>query len=126
MHIYTENHIVRASEIDDLNHVNNVVYLQWINNISIAHWNELASETIKEKYIWVAIRHEIDYLKAAFLEDCIRLNTWIVSLEGVKSIRKVEIYRDDVLIAKSKTTWCLLDAKTHKIVRITKEIEDLG
>jgi len=125
MHIHTETHIVRTSEIDDLNHVNNVVYLQWINNISIAHWNKLASQTIKEKYIWVAIRHEIDYLKAAFLEDNIRLDTWVVSLEGVKSIRKVEIYRGDVLIAKSKTTWCLLNSKTQKLTRITREIKDL-
>lgn len=125
MDTYTEKYTVKKSEIDDLSHVNNVVYLQWVNNISIAHWNNLTTQTIKEKYIWVAIRHEIDYLKPAFLNDSICLKTWIVSLKGVKSIRKVEIYKEDILIAKSETTWCLLDSKTHKIARITKEIEDL-
>ncbi len=125
MHIYTENYIVKKSEIDRLNHVNNIVYLQWINNISIAHWNKIASQAIQKKYIWVAIRHEIDYLKPAFLNDKIHIKTWIISLKGVKSIRKVEIYRGTILLAKSETTWCLLDAKTQKLTRIPKEIENL-
>ncbi len=125
MDTYTKNHIVNASEIDHLNHVNNVVYLQWINDISIEHWNKIATKKIKENYSWVAIRHEIDYLKSAFLKEEIILKTYITSLKGVKSIRKVEIYKKEILIAKSETTWCLLDAKTQKIARIPNEISIL-
>lgn len=123
--MFTYKHTVVKEEIDDLNHVNNVIYLQWINDISILHWTHLSNEEINKKFIWVAIRHEIDYLKPAFLNEEITLKTWISSLKGVKSIRNVEIYRDETLLAKSKTTWCLLDAKTQRITRITKEIEDL-
>ena len=123
--IFTDTHIVTKDEIDDLNHVNNVIYLQWINDISIKHWLKLSNNKINETYIWVAIRHEIDYLKPAFLDDKITIKTWIETLEGVKSIRKVEIYRDKTLLAKSVTTWCLLHAKTHKITRITSEISNL-
>jgi acyl-CoA thioester hydrolase len=125
MKIYTEKHLVEKTEIDALNHVNNVVYLQWINDISIKHWTHLSTKEIRDKYIWVALRHEIDYLKAAFLNEEIILKTWIETLEGVKSIRKVEIYRNGELLAKSKTTWCLLDANTQRITRITKKITDL-
>lgn len=125
MKVFIHKHIVKKEEIDSLNHVNNVVYLQWINDISISHWNELSNKTINSKYIWVAIRHEIDYVKPAFLNEEITIKTWIATLEGVKSIRKVEIYRDHVLLAKSSTTWCLLDAKTQKLTRITPEIQGL-
>jgi acyl-CoA thioester hydrolase len=102
-----------------------VVYLQWINEVAIKHWNSLSNKKIRDKYIWVAIRHEIDYLKPAFLDETITIKTWVTTLEGVKSIRKVEIYRDDVLLAKSQTVWCLLDAKTQKITRITSDLEEL-
>jgi acyl-CoA thioester hydrolase len=122
---YTHTQKVKSNEIDDLNHVNNVVYLQWINDVSILHWNAMATKEIKQKYIWVAIRHEIDYLQPAFLNETINIKTWIETLKGVKSIRHVEIYRDKTLLAKSKTTWCLLDAKTNKITRVTKEMEEL-
>lgn len=123
--VYTHNQKVKPSEIDDLNHVNNVVYLQWINDVSILHWNSIATKAIKEKYSWVAIRHEIDYLQPAFLDDSITIKTWIESLKGVKSIRIVHIYKDNTLLAKSKTTWCLLDAETNKITRVTGEMEQL-
>ena len=125
MKIYTYNLTVKALDIDALNHVNNVIYLQWINDISILHWNSLSNESINKKYIWVASRHEIDYIKPAFLGEKITINTWIETLEGVKSIRKVEILRNNVLLAKSKTTWVLLNAKTQRLARIPTEILDI-
>ena len=125
MKVYINNITVKESEIDSLNHVNNVVYLQWINDVSALHWKMLSNDEINSKYIWVAVRHEIDYIKPAFLNENITIKTWIATLKGVKSIRNVEIYRKDQLLAKSKTTWVLLDAKTQKITRIPKEIEML-
>jgi acyl-CoA thioester hydrolase len=125
MKVYINNIQVRESEIDELNHVNNVVYLQWVNDVSALHWDSLSNDEINLKYIWVAVRHEIDYLKPAFLNEKIIIKTWIATLEGVKSVRKVEIYRGEELLAKSKTTWVLLDAKTQKITRIPKEIEEI-
>ena len=122
---YTHHHTVNENEIDDLNHVNNVVYLQWVNDVSSLHWNTIATKSLKEKYVWVAIRHEIDYLQSAMLNDKLEIHTWIESLKGVKSIRIVHVYRGDTLLAKSKTTWCLLDAKTNKITRITPEMEKI-
>lgn len=120
---YEHHHTVVASEIDELNHVNNVVYLQWVNDVSGLHWNSLAPDALKEKYIWVANRHEIDYLKPAFLGEKLTIQTWIETLAGVKSIRIVHIYKEKILLAKSRTTWVLLDAKTNKIARVTEEIQ---
>lgn len=122
MKVYEYELTVTKDNIDALNHVNNVVYLQWINMVSVKHWKLLSNDKINAKYNWVASRHEIDYLKPAFLNDTIKLKTYIETLEGVKSIRKVAIYKKEVLIAKSSTTWILLDAKTQRITRIPTEI----
>lgn len=116
---------VTKNDIDELNHVNNVVYLKWINVVSMEHWYLLSNDTINSKYIWVASRHEIDYLKPAFLDEEIVIKTYIATLKGVKSIRRVEIYRENQLLAKSETTWVLLDAKTQKLTRIPIEISKL-
>ena len=125
MKIFTNTLQVKEADIDALNHVNNVIYLQWINDISAMHWKSLSNTNIDSKYIWVAVRHEIDYLKPAFLNENITIKTWVDTVKGVKSIRKVAIYRDTILLAKSTTTWVLLDAKTQKVTRIPKEISNI-
>jgi len=122
---FEHSFIVKHEEIDALEHVNNIVYLQWIQNVSALHWNHLASDTIKAQYVWVALRHEIDYISPAFLEDVIRIHTWIDETNGVKSTRIVHVYRENTLVAKSKTVWVLLDAKSKKPKRIGQDILDL-
>ncbi len=116
------NFKVQKNDIDLLDHVNNVVYLQWVNDISEKHWNILSNEDIDSKYYWVATRHEIDYVNQAILGDQITVYTWIGKTGGVRSIRNVHIYRKETLLAKAKTTWCLVDKKTNKPTRIQQDI----
>jgi len=113
---------VQKQDIDALNHVNNVVYLQWVNDISEKHWSILSNREIDSKYFWVAIRHEIDYVNQAVLDDDITVYTWIGETGGVKSIRNVHIYRGQIFLAKARTTWCLVDMKTNKPTRIKEDI----
>ena len=113
---------VKPSEIDSLRHVNNVVYLKWANAVAEKHWSILTNKELESKFYWVALRHEIDYLKPAFLNDEIRIETWIGESKGVRSVRYVHIYKEDNLLVKTKTVWCLIDAVTHKPTRITQEI----
>ncbi|RUA11602.1 MAG: acyl-CoA thioesterase [Flavobacteriia bacterium] len=122
---YKHKYRVKPEDIDTLDHVNNVVYLKWVNEISEKHWGILSNTELDKKYFWVAIRHEIDYLHPAFLNDQITIYTWIGKTVGVRSIRHVHIYREDTLLAKAQTTWCLMDVKTKKITRIGKEIMDI-
>ena len=116
---------VQTKHLDKLNHVNNVVYLQWVNDIAEKHWSILSNDSINKNYYWVAIRHEIDYLNQAFLEDEITVYTWVGESKGVKSIRHVHIYNEEILLAKAQSTWCLIDAKTNKLTRIKQDILDL-
>ena len=67
-------------------------------------------------------RHEIDYKKDAILGDKITFKTWIGETKGVRSIRHVEIYKEDVLLVKAQTVWCMLDVKTLRPTRITESV----
>jgi acyl-CoA thioester hydrolase len=116
---------VKPEDIDELGHVNNVVYLQWVQLVASTHWKSLSSDEIRSKNLWVALRHEIDYLSSTFLEDDIVGYTWVSSLEGVKSTRHVEFYLGESCLAKAKTNWCLLDATTLKPKRIGQDIKAL-
>ena len=122
--LYSYSLKVEKEHIDDLLHVNNVVYLQWVNDISEKHWNELSSKGLNEKYFWVVLRHELDYLNQAVLHDELTLVTWVGESKGVKSVRHVEIYKGEVPLLKAASTWCLIDAKTLKPTRIKDDILD--
>ena len=119
---YEHSFLVESKHLDALNHVNNVVYLQWVNDISEKHWELLSNEDLNSKYFWVCLRHEIDYLNQAILGDEIRVFTWVGESVGVKSVRNVIIYKGDLILTKIKSTWCLIDAKTLRPSRIKEDI----
>lgn len=122
---YRFNILVTENEIDSLNHVNNLIYIQWVLKAAEKHWGILSSDLINEKYVWVVLRHEIDYLASAMLNDEIEVTTWIGESKGSKSDRFVEIKKGDKLMVKAKTTWCLLDKNTMRVVRIPSEVLEI-
>ncbi len=125
MNFYEKTHKVSINDIDEYNHVNNVVYVQWMQDISNDHWHLLIKDIPKPDYVWFVIRHEVDYKSQAVLGDEITIKTWVGKTEGIRSIRHYEIYNKSTLLVKSQTTFCLLDAKSLKPKRITKEVTDL-
>ena len=120
--VFTFHLTITEDVLDALDHVNNVYYMQWVQNAAQKHWDILSTPDLNRKYVWIVLRHEIDYLHAAKLHDKITVNTWVKSVYGVKSERIVEIKKDTELLARAKTTWCLLDKKAMKPVRISSEI----
>jgi acyl-CoA thioester hydrolase len=122
MSVFETTYTVIASDIDELNHVNNVVYLSWIQNIANLHWTQLKQDQDTSAYVWVVIRHEIDYIGQALLGDSIVAKTWVGETGGIRSIRHVEFYKNNKLIVKAQTTFCLVNSKTFKPTRITDQI----
>ena len=122
MQIFETSYNVMSSHIDELNHVNNVVYLEWIQDIANLHWTQLKKEVDTSAYVWVVIRHEIDYIRQALLGDEIIAKTWVGKTGGIRSIRHVEFYKNNKPIVKAQTTFCLVTAKTFKPTRITDQI----
>tara|TARA_B100001996_G_scaffold65057_1_gene46972 strand:- start:203 stop:595 length:393 start_codon:yes stop_codon:yes gene_type:complete len=127
MKVLEKEILVSKNDLDDLNHVNNVVYIQWIQKIAKEHWEKLASNEILDNYYWVLLEHQIKYLYPALLDDKIRIKTYIDSTEEIKSSRIVEIYNNDTnrLLVNSRTIWCLINSKTNKPVRIPDEIRQV-
>ncbi len=125
--IYNHSIRVLSSHIDELNHVNNVVYLQWVQDAAAAHWNARASNSTRRQFNWVVLRHEIDYKSPALLGDEVIAKTWVEGYEGARSTRMVQLRRksDDRLLAEAKTTWCLLNAQTNRPTRITEELRSI-
>ena len=111
---------VTSGDIDDLGHVNNVVYLRWVQDVAIAHWRAAASPEQQEQLAWVALRHEIDYKHPALPGDGIIASTWVGSAEAVRFERFVEILRaaDRRLLAQSRTLWCPVSRSTGRITRV--------
>lgn len=120
--IFTYTHVVIEDEIDTLNHVNNVAYVQWIQDISTKHWSDLTKDNSDLDFVWVVTRHEIDYKGQAILGDKITFKTWVGKTTGVTSIRHVEIYKGSQLLVKAQTVWCMLHAKTLRPARITESV----
>jgi len=118
---------VLPQDIDQLGHVNNIIYLKWVQEAATAHWGHLATEEMKKNYVWMIARHEIDYLKSCVLESRIIAKTWVGESEGVKSVRFVDIVEQDTqtVMAKVKTTWILLDVASKRPKRVTPEIIEL-
>ncbi|MBK7650536.1 MAG: acyl-CoA thioesterase [Flammeovirgaceae bacterium] len=122
--VFSKNILVYQSDIDELGHVNNVVYLGWAQEVAAAHWNVLATPEIKKLNVWVVLRHEIDYLGAAFENDQLVANTWVGETTGPRSIRYVEITNPKTgkTLVKAKTTWCMLDSQSMRPKRIDESI----
>ncbi len=115
---------VEPADIDGLGHVNNVVYLRWVQEIAIAHWRAVASAAEQEKFLWIVVRHEIDYKQPARLGDVILAKTWVGAATRIRFERHTEMLRasDGILLAKARTVWCPIDALTGKLVSVGAEV----
>lgn len=120
--IFSVKFTVTEEAIDALHHVNNAVYVQWMEVVASKHWQFLTEENSFPEYIWVVMKHEIDYKNQAFLGDEIIAKTWVGETKGVTSIRHIEFYKDETLLVAAKTIWAMLDAKTQKPVRLREKV----
>lgn len=115
---------VTANDIDELGHVNNVVYVRYVQEAASAHWNSVTSEEIRNQNVWVVMRHEIDYISPAFAGDELIATTWVGDTNGARSERHVEITQmnSGKIIVRAKTMWCQLDASSFRPKRVDESI----
>ena len=115
---------VSTGDIDEQNHVNNTVYLRWVQGVATAHWQAVASPEAQETVGWVVLRHEIDYKTPAALGDKIILRTWVGKATRLTFERFTEIRRngDGQLLSKARTLWCPINAQTGRPMRVPAEV----
>ena len=127
MQIFQQELIVKQEHLDELNHVNNIQYLKWVQDIAKSHWEQNASSALREDYFWVVLSHHIEYKASALLDEELLLKTYVSESKGVTSIRHVNIYnkQSEKLVATCETKWCFMNRKNNKPARITEEIIQL-
>jgi acyl-CoA thioester hydrolase len=117
-------HIVRvqASDIDELQHVNNVVYFTYLQQAAMAHWYSSVPTQLSDSMRWVVKKHEIEYFKSAVLDEEIIVKTWVENFSGVSSDRHYEIYKSDILLVKARTLWVALDPVSMRPKRVPADL----
>ena len=117
---------VKPEDIDGQNHVNNTVYLRWVQEAATAHWQAIASSEAQKEIGWVVLRHEIDYKASACLGDDVVLRTWVGKATRLTFERFTEILRkrDGQLLSKARTFWCPINAQTGRPVRVPTQVRE--
>jgi len=125
--IFEFERIVSAEEIDELGHVNNQVYLEWLMDAATRHSDLIGwdlQRLIKMGEGWVVRRHEIDYLSPAKLGDTVRLRTWVETAERASSERHYEVTRtsDRKPVCHGRTMWVWINYRTGRPCRIPEAV----
>jgi acyl-CoA thioester hydrolase len=115
---------VAAADIDGLGHVNNVVYLRWMQDAATAHWESAAPAALRARVAWVVTRHEIEYKAPAFEGERLVARTWVGEASGATWERFIEVRRasDDRLLARGRSVYAALDPATGRPMRVEAEI----
>ena len=118
---------VQPADIDQQDHVNNTVYLRWVQEVATAHWESLAPAAAQEAIGWVVLRHEIDYKTPACLGDEVVLCTWVGKATRVTFERFTEMRRasDGELLSQARTIWVPVSTITGKPMRVPSDVRSL-
>ncbi|HRH60536.1 MAG TPA: thioesterase [Chitinophagaceae bacterium] len=121
---FTISITVAEEHLDELRHVNNVIYVKWMEDIARQHWKQYASQQLQDELFWMIKKHEIVYFNQAFLNDHLMMHTWTGAHTNITWIRHYEITRpaDNKKIIEAHSVWIPLDKKTQRPVKITGEL----
>jgi acyl-CoA thioester hydrolase len=117
---------IQAADIDELGHVNNVVYVRWVQEAAVAHWRAASTAAQQAAVAWVVVRHEVDYKVAARMGDGVIARTWVGTASTHAFERHTEILRsaDRSLLARARTLWCPIAMRTGRPMRVDTEIRE--
>ena len=124
--IFTYTLTVPQNVIDENGHVNNVAYIQWMQEAAIRH-GESAEYKPAQNTGWFVREHRIEYLFPTFLGEEIEVRTWITEWKRVRLHRRYEFIRhpDGKVVARGETDWVHVDVKTGRPIAIPGEIQML-
>ena len=122
--VFTRTFTPVASDIDANGHVNNVVYLGWIQDMATGHWAARQPAEDQTRWAWIVLRHEVDYRRALLLGETATATTWVADTpEGPRFDRFVRIDGPDgAMCAQARTVWCLIEAATGRPKRVLPEM----
>lgn len=120
--MYQHSIRILPADIDFMGHVNNAVYLKWVQDAVISYWQKVAPSEAVARHLWVALKHEITYRAPAFLEDTILADVVATGVQGSRAFFTTLIQRGDTILAEVQSSWCCLDTATRRPARIAKDL----
>jgi acyl-CoA thioester hydrolase len=121
---FTRTFTATPADIDELGHVNNAVWVRWIQDMATSHWQAVAAPEHIAAYFWVVTRHEIDYRGNIAAGESVMARTWIESLpKGAQFDRRVDFLdTSGRAIVRANTTWAMIDKASERLARVRPEI----
>jgi acyl-CoA thioester hydrolase len=113
---------ILPADIDHMGHVNNSVYLRWVQEAVIDYWQKVAPTDAVARHLWVALKHEITYRRPAFLDDQVIATVVAEGVQGARAFFSTIIKRGEDVLAEVKSSWCCLDAATKRPARLAKDV----
>lgn len=124
--VYSKIITIPTTAIDENGHVNNVAYVQWMQDIAVEHYESIGGTNPMQLVgaTWVVREHKIEYLLPAFAGEEIEIRTWVENIRRVRSLRKYEFIRksDAKILVKGETDWVFVDVKTGAPRAIPEEV----
>ena len=115
---------IAPGDIDHMGHVNNAVYLRWVQDAVVGYWEKVAPAEAVARHLWVALKHEITYRKPAFLSDSIVAEVVAEQAQGARTFFLTLFKRGEEVLAEVKSCWCCLDSASKRPVRVAQDVVD--
>ena len=113
---------IHPSDIDHMGHVNNSVYLKWVQDAVVDYWESIAPPDAVARHLWVALKHEITYRRPTFLQDVVVAEVIAERVDGVRANFSTILRRGEEVLSEVKSTWCCLDAVTQRPARLARDV----
>ena len=125
--VFREEFTVPQNAIDDNGHVNNVVFVQWMQDVATRHFEQIGGRELLRSSgaIWVVRSHQVEYFSPAFAAERIQVMTWVASFSRVRSLRRYKFVRasDGKLLVRGETDWVFVNANSGRPCSIPEAIE---
>jgi acyl-CoA thioester hydrolase len=113
---------ILPDDIDHMGHVNNSVYLKWVQDAVVHYWNSVAPPDAVARHLWVALKHEISYLRPTFLPDSVVAEVIAEKVEGARAYFRTVLRRGEEVLSEIQSCWCCLDAATQRPARLARDV----
>lgn len=113
---------IRPDDIDHMGHVNNAVYLKWVQDAVIDYWRTVAPADAVASHLWVALKHEITFLRPTFLDDVVVAEVIAEKVQGARAFFSTVVKRGEDVLSEISSCWCCLDAATQRPARLARDV----
>ena len=120
--MYQHSIRILPDDIDFMGHVNNAVYLRWVQDAVISYWEKVAPAEAVAQHLWVALKHEITYRAPAFLDDMVLADVVATGVQGSRAFFTTLIQRGDTILAEVQSSWSCIDTATRRPARIARDL----